>query len=92
MSRSRFLVGGWMKTDKKNLNLIIRENRADDPASLPASASPEETAAYIADVTLQMRNLANRSGMKFLSYLLEMSFQEAFDISQGAHKEHCRKT
>ncbi len=59
---------------------LTAESLQDTP---PASASTEETAAYIADVTLQMRNIANRANMKFLAYLLEMSFQEAFDLAQG---------
>ena len=47
-------------------------------------SSDEELATYIADMTLQLRNLAHKADMSFLAYLLEMSFQEAFELSQQA--------
>jgi hypothetical protein len=40
-----------------------------------------ETAAYIADIVLQLRNMAKQADLKFLVYFLEMSFQEAFSQS-----------
>ena len=43
--------------------------------------SPEEVAGYIADMVLQLRNMAKEKELDFLAYLLEMSFQEAFDLS-----------
>src|SRR4051794_41782659 len=40
-----------------------------------------DCAAYIAELTLQLRNLAHRQRFKFLTLLLEMAFQEAFALS-----------
>jgi len=47
-----------------------------------------ETAAYISDVVLQLRNMAKSADLKFLVYFLEMAFQEAFSQStQEKNKE-----
>ena len=51
--------------------------------SAGAPEDPLEMAAYIAEITLEMRNMATNAGLPFLAYLLEMAFQEAFDLSQG---------
>ena len=48
-----------------------------------ALGGPLEMAAYIAEITLEMRNMARDANLPFLAYLLEMVFQEAFDVSQG---------
>jgi len=40
-----------------------------------------ETAAYISDIVLQLRNMAKSADLKFLVYFLEMAFQEAFSQS-----------
>jgi len=53
---------------------------APDPAE---NSNPVQIATYIADVSLEMRNLARKANLSFLAYLLEMTFQEAFDISQN---------
>ena len=50
------------------------------PRSL-ATAEATECAHYIADLSLELRNLARRNGLKFLAQLLEMAFQEAFLIA-----------
>ena len=47
-----------------------------------ATRSPEEVASYIADMLLGLRNMAKDKQLEFLAYLLEMSFQEAFELSQ----------
>jgi hypothetical protein len=47
---------------------------------------PEEVAGYIADMVLQLRNMAKQKDLDFLAYLLEMSFQEAFDLASGDKK------
>ena len=44
--------------------------------------SPAEVAGYIADMVLELRKMAQQNEFEFLAYLLEMSFQEAFDLSQ----------
>jgi len=48
--------------------------------------TPAEVAGYIADMVLELRNMAKRNEFEFLAYLLEMSFQEAFDLSQSKKK------
>ena len=45
------------------------------------SGSAPEAAQVIADELLQLRKLAQQSDMRFLSYLLEMAFREAFMAS-----------
>lgn len=39
--------------------------------------APAEAAAYIEHVTSELRDLAERSHLKFLSYLIDMARQEA---------------
>ncbi len=46
-----------------------------------------ETAAYISDIVLQLRNMARAADLKFLVYFLEMSFQEAFSQSTREPKQ-----
>lgn len=40
-----------------------------------------ETAQYIADMVLELRNMAKSLGMKTLQGLLEVSFYEAFSVA-----------
>ena len=49
--------------------------------------SAAEVAGYIADMVLELRNMAKDKELEFLAYLLEMSFQEAFDLSQKRGEE-----
>lgn len=46
-----------------------------------------ETAAYISDILLQLRNMAKAADLKFLVYFLEMAFQEAFSQSTRNTKD-----
>ncbi len=43
----------------------------------PVDPTPAETAGYIHEMCGQMRELAARSGYRFLAYLLDMAGQEA---------------
>jgi hypothetical protein len=56
------------------------QGAAFQPRNL-ASAEATECANYIADLSLELRNLARRNRLKFLAQLLEMAFQEAFLIA-----------
>ena len=52
----------------------------------PDGPSSREAAAYILDMSLTLRNIANDSGLVFLAYLLDMAAEEAdarsrFDIT-----------
>ena len=40
-------------------------------------AKPNEAAAYIEQAAAELRDLANRSGMPFLAYLIDMARLEA---------------
>jgi hypothetical protein len=42
------------------------------------SKHPQEVAQYLADITLELRNLAKTAGFKTLQGLLEISYYEAF--------------
>ena len=60
---------------------------------------PEDCAAYIAELTLELRNLAKSHGFKFLTLLLEMAFQEAFALGHAVKADrtaagapHARET
>jgi hypothetical protein len=54
-----------------------------------ASVSPRETALYIADMVLELRNLAKSTQLKSVQGLLEVTYYEAFseankvEIPQG---------
>ncbi len=60
---------------------------AGEGPGLAAEKTPEEVAGYIADMVLQLRNMAKQKDLDFLAYLLEMSFQEAFDLSSRDKKD-----
>ena len=60
------------------------EGRAKyNPEGVSPSDNAQECANYIAELALELRNLAKRNELKFLAQLLEMTFQEAFIL---AHK------
>lgn len=44
-------------------------------------ADPRETAQYIADMVLELRNMAKAADLKTLQGLLEVSFYEAFSAA-----------
>jgi hypothetical protein len=43
--------------------------------------NPRDTAQYIADMVLELRNIAKAAEMKTLQGLLEVSFYEAFSVA-----------
>jgi hypothetical protein len=50
-------------------------------AEIPAM-SAKEAAIYASDLLLELRNITSpHERLSFLTYLLEMAFQEAFNIS-----------
>ena len=61
------------------LDRLFDQARAVDRGEEPGPA--EETARHMSDLLLKMRNLAHRSRMGFLTYLLEMAYYEAFSIA-----------
>lgn len=66
---------------KANLRDNMPKPEEADVESSALFLDRQETAAYIADVVLQLRNMAKRADLKFLAYFLEMAFQEAFTQS-----------
>lgn len=68
------------------MNAYQRKDARKAAGGLPQTGgevrSKEEVAGYIADMVLELRNMAKDNDLEFLAYLLEMSFQEAFDLSQ----------
>lgn len=44
--------------------------------------SQQQTAAYIADMSLGLRAMADKAGLPFLTYLLDMAVQEAMQQSE----------
>ena len=47
-----------------------------------STLTQQQTAAYIADVTLGLRGMADRSELPFLTYLLDMVVHEAMQQSE----------
>ena len=52
-----------------------------DPHAVKLAADPRQTARFIADMSLELRNVANRARLGVLTQLLEMAFIEALDLS-----------
>ena len=44
--------------------------------------SQQQTAAYIADMSLGLRSMSEKAGLSFLTYLLDMAVQEAMQQSE----------
>jgi len=65
--------------DKENFEYDLVANRKRS-----TTLDKVETAAYISDILLQLRNMAKAADLKFLVYFLEMAFQEAFSQSTRA--------
>ena len=47
-----------------------------------SALNQQQTAAYIADVTLGLRGMADKAGLPFLTYLLDMAVHEAMQQSE----------
>ena len=47
-----------------------------------SAMSQQQTAAYIADVSLGLRSMAHQAGLPFLTYLLDMAVHEAMQQSE----------
>jgi hypothetical protein len=61
------------------------QSAGDSPGD-GSHATEVEVCEYIADVSLQLRHLAQSVDHKFLAYLLEMVFEEAFTTTQKRRK------
>lgn len=68
------------------LPIALGGQSAGDSFGDRTHASEIEVSEYIADVSLQLRHLAQSVDHKFLVYLLEMVFEEAFTTTQKLRK------
>jgi len=59
-----------------------KSDEARSQQSEAVSLSQQQTAAYIADVTLGLRGMADQAQLPFLTYLLDMTVQEAMQQSE----------
>lgn len=64
--------------------------RSEDIAAARLSANPEHAAGFIADMALDLRNIASRARLALLTQLLEMVFTEALEISSSRVKARHR--
>ena len=66
-----------MRMGKPQKTSEARSQQSEAP-----TLSQQQTAAYIADVTLGLRGLADQAQLPFLTYLLDMTVQEAMQQSE----------
>jgi hypothetical protein len=72
---------------RKNPPPIAPQDRLSRvPFATDEPATEAEVCEYIADVSLQLRQLSQSVDHKFLTYLLEMVFEEAFTTTQKHRK------
>jgi hypothetical protein len=72
---------------RKTLPPAIQGPRpAQTPLAADSLATEADVCEYIADVSLQLRQLSQSVDHKFLTYLLEMVFEEAFTTTQKHRK------
>lgn len=58
-------------------------SKSGRPASEPLTVRQREAAAYIADLSISLRNTAHICALPFLSHLLDMVFYEAYTAAHG---------
>ncbi len=66
------------KTAPQNGRLSASPNSSAQARRTP---DPRDTANYIADMVLEMRNMAKAAGLTTLLGLLEVTFYEAFSVA-----------
>jgi hypothetical protein len=64
-------------TGQKDYSVATERNTSNDKTT----PDTRETAQYIADMVLELRNMAKSTDMKTLQGLLEVSFYEAFSVA-----------
>jgi hypothetical protein len=73
---------GHMGNLRSRLGKPVSETEQLDAGS--AQRNPEETAAYLASISMELANLARGQGLELLAYLLEMAQLEAERIVQDS--------
>ncbi len=66
---------------KSHANKLSRRQSLVSGQSYGPVVTRNETITYVADMSLELRNLTKSAQLPFLTYLLEMVFQEAFRLS-----------
>jgi hypothetical protein len=66
---------------EKGLQSEVEEAENAEPLS---TLSAQDASSYILGMSAELQRLAEASGFRFLAYLLEMVFQEAFRLSGEA--------
>ena len=64
---------------------MVKAQRTSVPKPRSETApvlNQQQTAAYISDVTLGLRTMADKAGLPFLTYLLDMVVHEAMQQSE----------
>lgn len=56
------------------------QNKSNAYVSEIGAIEKRETAQYIADFLLELRAMAKATGLKYLTYLIELAIYEAFEI------------
>lgn len=59
--------------------------------AVQATLSQQQTAAYIADMTLGLRAMADKAALPFLTYLLDMAVHEAMQQSEAHRRRRTDK-
>jgi len=78
---------GNQKSQDQTPKPIMPDPRSDQvPLSSATGSKPLDTAAYILEMTLALRNAANDSGLDFLAYLLDMAAEEADGLVRAEAK------
>jgi hypothetical protein len=66
----------------KRMGKPQKTSEARSQQSEAFTLTQQQTAAYIADVSLGLRGIADRAQLPFLTYLLDMTVQEAMQQSE----------
>jgi hypothetical protein len=66
----------------------VENGEAEAPA---ANMTAQDTSSYILGMAAELKRLADASGFRFLAYLLEMVFQEAFRLTSEAERSERRE-
>jgi hypothetical protein len=66
---------------------VAEENIGKSTSARDLNKVQKETAGYIADIALELRDAARQAELSFLAHLLDMSFYEAYRLSHGAEPD-----
>lgn len=67
------------------------ERNTEQKKDIAPALNQQQTAAYIADVTLGLRGMADKAALPFLTYLLDMTVHEAMQQSEWPRRRRTDK-